>query len=81
VAANLIALGVLAALGRLFDPGVWTRAIRDTVPSRFLDMNLNAFELGHREGLELLGTEEGRKRVAFDRKRPVCRPPRREDPE
>jgi 2-oxoglutarate ferredoxin oxidoreductase subunit gamma len=71
VAANIIALGMLASLGRLFSIDVWVKAIRKTVPPRFLKMNLNAFEIGHREGRDVLNVEEGRVPVAYDRKQPV----------
>lgn len=71
VAANIIAIGMLASLGRLFSIDVWVRAIKKTVPERFLKMNLDAFELGHREGREILNVEEGRVPVAYDRKQPV----------
>ncbi|MFO8183048.1 MAG: 2-oxoacid:acceptor oxidoreductase family protein [Candidatus Aegiribacteria sp.] len=71
VAANIIAIGMLASLGRLFSIDTWVRAIEKTVPERFVKMNLNAFEIGHREGREILHVEEGRVPVAYDRKQPV----------
>ncbi len=71
LAANMIAIGMLASLGRLFSIDTWVRSIEKTVPGRFLKMNLNAFEIGHREGREILHVEEGRAPVAYDRKQPV----------
>jgi 2-oxoglutarate ferredoxin oxidoreductase subunit gamma len=71
LAANIIAIGMLASLGRLFSIDTWVRAIEKTVPGRFVKMNLNAFEIGHREGREILHVEEGRAPVAYDRKQPV----------
>lgn len=71
MAANIIAIGMLASLGRLFSIDTWVRAIEKTVPGRFVKMNLNAFEIGHREGREILNVEEGRVPVAYDRKQPV----------
>jgi len=71
VAANIIAMGMLASLGRLFSIDTWVRAIEKTVPRRFVKMNLDAFEIGHREGREILHVEEGRVPVAYDRKQPV----------
>jgi 2-oxoglutarate ferredoxin oxidoreductase subunit gamma len=68
---NLMALGMLAALTRYFKLDSWTTAIREAVPERFLEMNLKAFEHGHREGREMLHLEEGRVKVVFDRKQPV----------
>ncbi len=77
VVANIMALGMMAALGRLFDLETWVRVIRETVPERFVDLNLKAFEAGHKEGREVLHIEEGRVPVAFDRKRPVLKSQRR----
>lgn len=71
LAANIIAIGMLASLGRLFSIDIWVSAIEKTVPKRFVKMNLNAFETGHREGREILHVEEGRAPVAYDRKQPV----------
>ena len=71
MAANIIAVGMLASLTRLFALEDWIRAIRRRVPGRFIKMNLDAFEMGHREGREILHVEEGRVPVAYDRKRPV----------
>ncbi len=71
VAANIIATGMLASLTRLFSLEDWIKAIRRRVPERFIKMNLDAFELGHKEGREILHVEEGRVPVAYDRKRPV----------
>ncbi len=71
LAANLIALGIIAALTRYFSLESWTDSIRRTVPPKFRELNLDAFELGHREGREILHVEEGRVPVAYDRKKPV----------
>jgi 2-oxoglutarate ferredoxin oxidoreductase subunit gamma len=71
IAANLIAMGMFAALSHMFRLETWTEAIRLSVPAAFIEMNLNAFELGHREGREILHMEEGRIPVAWDRKQPV----------
>jgi len=77
VVANIMALGMMAALGRLFDLEIWVRVIRETVPERFIDLNLKAFEMGHKEGREILHVEEGRVPIAFDRKRPVLKSQRK----
>jgi 2-oxoglutarate ferredoxin oxidoreductase subunit gamma len=71
IAANLIAMGMFAALSRFFALEIWAEAIRMAVPPAFLEMNLNAFELGHRDGREILHMEEGRIPVTWDRKQPV----------
>lgn len=71
VAANIIAVGMLASLTRLFALEDWVRAIKERVPKRFIKMNLKAFELGHKDGREILHIEEGRVPIAYDRKKPV----------
>ena len=62
---------MFGALSRFFTLEIWTDAIKLAVPPAFLEMNLQAFELGHREGREILHMEEGRIPVAWDRKQPV----------
>jgi Pyruvate/2-oxoacid:ferredoxin oxidoreductase gamma subunit len=62
---------MLASLTRLFTLDAWIRAMKERVPKRFIKMNLKAFELGHKEGREILHVEEGRIPVAYDRKQPV----------
>ncbi len=71
MAANIIAVGMLASLTRLFTLDAWIRAMKSRVPGRFIKMNLKAFELGHKEGREILHIEEGRIPLAYDRKQPV----------
>ncbi len=71
IAANLMALGMLAGLSRYFTLETWINAIRCTVPSRSVDMNLQIFEFGHKMGREVLSMEEGRIPMAWDRKMPV----------
>ncbi len=43
---NVVVLGVLARFMNI-DLDSWSRAMHKTVPERFLDLNLKAFELGH----------------------------------
>jgi 2-oxoglutarate ferredoxin oxidoreductase subunit gamma len=71
MAANIIAMGMIASLSRLFTLDQWISSLKARVPERFLKMNLEAFELGHKEGREILHVEEGRVPVAYDRKKPV----------
>ena len=71
IVANLMAMGMFAALSRYFKLEIWAEAIRLSVPKAFLEMNLKAFEMGHREGREILNMEEGRIPVTWDRKQPV----------
>jgi len=45
-AVNVVLVGVMAA-GMGLDKEVWINAIKETVPAKFLDLNLKAFELGY----------------------------------
>ncbi len=44
-AVNVVLIGVMASRMEL-PYAVWEKAIRDTVPEKFLEMNLKAFKLG-----------------------------------
>lgn len=46
-AVNVVLIGVLSCL-MLFDESVWLKAIEETVPSKFTEMNKRAFLLGRR---------------------------------
>ncbi len=45
-AVNVVLIGILANIMD-FDKSVWIDAIKETVPQKFLDMNLKAFDLGY----------------------------------
>lgn len=45
-AVNVVLIGVMANIMD-FDKSVWIDAIKETVPQKFLDMNLKAFDLGY----------------------------------
>ena len=45
-AVNVVLVGIMAA-GLDMDKEVWIKAIKDTVPEKFLELNLKAFELGY----------------------------------
>ncbi len=45
-AVNVILIGVLASIMEL-DKNIWIDAIKSTVPEKFLEMNLRAFEMGY----------------------------------
>ena len=44
-AVNVVLIGVLSRL-MPFDESVWRKAIAETVPEKYLEVNLRAFELG-----------------------------------
>ena len=45
-AVNVVLIGVLAKSMDI-DKEVWIEALKDTVPEKFLEMNLKAFEFGY----------------------------------
>lgn len=45
-AVNVVLIGAMAKKLQI-DKGVWMKAIEETVPARFLEMNKKAFELGY----------------------------------
>ncbi|MCI5840977.1 MAG: indolepyruvate oxidoreductase subunit beta [Clostridium sp.] len=48
-AVNVVLIGVLARSSNI-SKEVWIQTIKDTVPAKFLDLNLKAFELGYNCG-------------------------------
>lgn len=48
-AVNVVLIGVLACSSDI-SKEVWIQTIKDTVPAKFLDLNLKAFELGYNCG-------------------------------
>lgn len=48
-AVNVVLIGVLASSSEI-PKEVWLQTIKDTVPAKFLDLNLKAFELGYNCG-------------------------------
>ena len=55
MAANTVMVGFFAAVTALVDPDALRRAIADSVPSRFRELNLKAFEKGFEYGLAPAG--------------------------
>lgn len=45
-AVNVVLIGAMAKFMD-FDKSAWEKAIKETVPEKFLEMNLKAFELGY----------------------------------
>lgn len=71
VVANMIALGVMSSVVEIFKMETWKRTLTKMSPERFRKTNLEAFDLGHKAGLELTREQTTRKPVAYDRKAPV----------
>ena len=51
-AVNIVLLGVLAASSEI-PKDVWLESIKDVVPKKVLELNLNAFEKGYEKGSKL----------------------------
>ena len=45
-ATNVVLIGVMTK-SMEFSKDVWEKAVRDTIPEKFLELNLKAFELGY----------------------------------
>lgn len=54
--ANIVALGALAALGKLCDRKVLEEAVRAETPKAFLDLNLDALAAGYKLAAEATPT-------------------------
>jgi 2-oxoglutarate ferredoxin oxidoreductase subunit gamma len=52
--SNSVMVGFLTAVTGLLDADAVRKAIADSVPSNFRDLNLNAFEKGHEYGVKSL---------------------------
>ncbi len=55
--ANLVMLGFFAAVTKIVSPEAIKKALPGLVPSRYLDMNIKAFDRGFNYGLEVLEKE------------------------
>jgi hypothetical protein len=57
IAANIVMLGFFTAVTNIISVQAARRALPSSVPSRFLELNEQAFEEGYRYGAELVGVE------------------------
>jgi 2-oxoglutarate ferredoxin oxidoreductase subunit gamma len=51
---NSVMVGFFTAVTRLLDPEAVRKAVADSVPSTFRDLNLKAFEKGYAYGVKSL---------------------------
>ncbi|MHA1144831.1 MAG: 2-oxoacid:acceptor oxidoreductase family protein [Candidatus Helarchaeota archaeon] len=58
VVANVIMLGALAAITGVLSKDAARKTVQSSVPSRFLDINLKALEIGFKEGEKALEAEK-----------------------
>ncbi len=55
---NSVMVGFFAAVTKLLEPDAVRKAVADSVPSAFRDLNLKAFEKGFDYGVELLASKK-----------------------
>lgn len=55
--ANLVMLGFFSAISKIVTPEAIKKALPGLVPSRYLDINIKAFDRGFNYGLEILEKE------------------------
>lgn len=48
--ADAVIRGALSRLTDLIDPSLWSETIREILPARFLEINLEAFQAGGEMG-------------------------------
>jgi 2-oxoglutarate ferredoxin oxidoreductase subunit gamma len=70
IIANLVMLGFFTAITRVVSPEAMKKALPGLVPSRFLDLNIKAFDKGYEYGKKILAEEKKttQKKVAKTKK-------------
>jgi 2-oxoglutarate ferredoxin oxidoreductase subunit gamma len=70
IIANLVMLGFFTAITRVVSPEAMKKALPGLVPSRFLDLNIKAFDKGYEYGKKILAEEKKttKKKVAKTKK-------------
>lgn len=63
IIANIVMLGFFTAVTGVVSPDSVRQAIPASVPKRFVDLNIQAFEKGYEYGRELLNKEDNQKDV------------------
>lgn len=58
IIANLVMMGFFTAVTKIVTPEAMKNALPGLVPSRFLDLNIRAFEKGYDYGLKVLDEEK-----------------------
>ncbi len=57
--ANVVMIGFFTAITKVISPEAMKKALPGAVPSRFLDINIEAFERGYNFGLDQLNKGQG----------------------
>lgn len=60
--ANVVMVGFFTAITKVVTPEAVKKALPGSVPDRFVDKNIEAFERGFDYGMELLETKKGKAR-------------------
>lgn len=60
--ANVVMIGFFTAITKVISPDAMKKALPGAVPSRFIDINIEAFERGYNYGLEQLENKKGSKK-------------------
>ena len=58
IIANLVMLGFFTAITRVVSPEAMKKALPGLVPSRFLDLNIKAFDKGYEYGKKILAEKK-----------------------
>ncbi len=58
IIANLVMLGFFSAITKIVSPEAMKKALPGLVPSRFLDLNIKAFDKGYEYGNKILAEEK-----------------------
>jgi len=58
IIANLVMLGFFSAITKVVSPEAMKKALPGLVPSRFLDLNIKAFDKGYEYGKKVLAEEK-----------------------
>ncbi|HJL54169.1 MAG TPA: 2-oxoacid:acceptor oxidoreductase family protein [Arenicellales bacterium] len=58
-AVNIVSLGALISCSGICDPKALTDQIRNSVPQRFVDMNIDAFDRGYQLGVQETASATG----------------------
>jgi 2-oxoglutarate ferredoxin oxidoreductase subunit gamma len=70
IIANLVMLGFFTAVTKIVSPEAMKKALPGLVPSRFLDLNIKAFDKGYEYGKKILAEEKkpGKKKETKSKK-------------
>jgi 2-oxoglutarate ferredoxin oxidoreductase subunit gamma len=68
---NVVMVGFLCAITKVLSPESCRKAVAESVPSRFRDLNLNAFDKGFAYGLKILESGPAAEEILGSEKEPL----------